>query len=230
MTMVVITGASKGLGKALAYHYAKSGHDLTLIARQNLTDLALELGQFGTTVEHIQCDLAQPEARQALIKELENTSIDIFINNAGMGFYKPFLEHSPSEHQAIIDLNLSAVVHLTYGILPTIKHKGSGQIINIASDLSFTPLDNMSVYAATKFGLRGFSLSLSKEVRASGIRVTLINPGMIDTAFNNGTENSQNHRAVLSPNDLAKQIIDITSGPDHLVIDEVTLHAIEQAY
>jgi NADP-dependent 3-hydroxy acid dehydrogenase YdfG len=130
----------------------------------------------------------------------------------------------------MIDLNFRAVVHLTRALLPLMIERGSGHMINIASDLADRPLGNMAVYTATKHALRGFSLSLSQEVRPHGIKVSLLSPGMIDTSFHGSGEGSLDEVAALKPGPLARLVLSVIEQPGHQVIDEITVHASGQEY
>jgi short-subunit dehydrogenase len=155
---------------------------------------------------------------------------DILINNAGLGFYKPFLEHSPEEHDTIIDVNLRGLVHLTQGLLPPMLERGSGHVVNIASDVATTPIANMAVYAASKFAVRGFTLSLAREVKDRGVKVSLINPGIIDTGFNEGEEGSKDASWSLKPTELAALVVEVLLQPGYQMVDELTVHPQLQDY
>ncbi|NQZ12052.1 MAG: SDR family NAD(P)-dependent oxidoreductase [Algicola sp.] len=229
----VVTGASKGLGRAIAKRLAQEGCNLALVARsaEALSQLADELATPLTTGSGIKaqgfaCDLSCTESLFKCVDQIKGTfgSVDILINNAGTGFYKPFIDHSPAEHDAIIDVNIKAAIHLTYALLPQMLEKQQGQIINIASDLSTRPLANMAVYAASKFALRGFSLSLLKEVKNQGIKVSLLNPGIIDTCFNNNTPGNQPAQQALQPDALAETVLQLLTQPQFQLIDELTVH------
>lgn len=226
-----VTGASRGLGRAVARLLSERGCRVGLIARNPdaLQTVSAELG--GADCRTFPVDLADPGQVQRLVEEASDWApADILVNNAGLGYYREFLDHAPSEHDRIIDVNLRAAVHLCHGVLPGMLERGHGHIVNIASDLSFTPLANMAVYAASKFALRGFSLSLMKEFKDRGIRVSLVNPGMIDTAFNDGEEGRLGPEAALQPAELAEAVIAVLTQPGFQMVDEITLHAIHQDY
>ena len=226
-----ITGASRGLGRAIARLLSERGCRVGLIARSqdDLRTVSADLGSAESRT--FPADLADPGQVTKLIEEASAWGPpDILVNNAGLGYYRGFLAHTPSEHDQIIDVNLRAAIHLCHGVLPGMLERGYGHIVNIASDLSFTPLANMAVYAATKFGLRGFSLSLMKEFKDRGIRVSLVNPGVIDTAFNNGEEGQLGPEAALQPAELAEAVIGVLTQPGFQMVDEITLHAVHQDY
>ncbi len=226
----VVTGASKGLGRAIAKRLAQEGCNLALVARsaEALAQLANELiTEHGIKAHAFAVDLSCTEATLQCAEQIQATfgAVDILINNAGSGYYKPFMEHTPAEHDAIIDVNIKAAIHLSYALLPSMLERRQGHIINIASDLSTRPLGNMAVYAASKFALRGFSLSLLQEVQKHGIKVSLLNPGIIDTCFNNNTPGNQSAQQALQPDALAETVFQMLTQPQFQLIDELTVHA-----
>lgn len=233
--LVLITGASRGLGRCLAVAGAKRAHRLALTARDaaGLERLAAGLRQeHGCEVQCFPCDLSLPGLAQQCARHVEDSmgAPDVLINNAGIGWWRSFLEHSDEDHDRLIDLNFRAVVHLTHALLPAMTQRGHGQIINIASDLADRPLGNMTVYTATKHALRGFSHSLSQEVRPLGIKVSLLNPGMIDTSFHTMEEGSLDEAVALKPGPLAELVMTMLEQPGHQVVDEMTVHAMRQDY
>lgn len=233
--IAVVTGASKGLGKAIAIRLAQAGCQLALVARSTgaLEQLANELSsEYGIKVQGFACDLSCTDAVFACSEQILSAfgGVEILINNAGLGFYKPFMEHSPQEHNDIIDVNIKGAVHLTYALLPQMLEKQQGQIINIASDVSQKPQPNMAVYSASKFALRGFSLSLLREVKDQGVKVSLLNPGIIDTCFNHNVPGDKAAKDALQPDAVAETIVQILTQPQFQLIDELTLHPQSQDF
>jgi short-subunit dehydrogenase len=229
----VISGASRGLGRQLALALAGRGVHLHLIARgrEQLAAVAARASALGVSCNALVCDLADAQAVTAVAERVRaHGEVDILINNAGLGFYKPFVEHSGAEHDAIIDVNLRAPVLLTRLLLPDMLARGSGHIVNIGSDLAARTIPNMVVYTATKFALRGFTLSLAQEVRSRGIQVSLVNPGIIDSGFNNAVEGSRHAADALQPDQLAALVVMVLEQPEQQMIDEITVHPQMQAY
>lgn len=230
---VLVSGASKGLGRQLAFQLADRGASLVLIARdrQRLEEVAAQVRERGVGCEALVCDLSNTdEIAETCTGLVANGGVDILINNAGLGFYKPFLEHSLKEHDRILDVNLRGLIHLTQWLLPPMLERGSGQVLNVASDLAFTPIAKMAVYAASKFAVRGFTLSLAREVKDKGVKVSLINPGIIDTGFNSGEEGGKPASGALRPADLAALIVGVLEQPGYQMIDELTVHPQFQDY
>lgn len=228
-----ITGASRGLGRQLALALAARGTQLKLLARgiAQLEEVAAQVRGHGVPCQAIVCDMADRDAVAAAAERIgEGGGVDILINNAGTGFYKPFLKHSLAEHDAIIDANLRGVVHLTQHLLPAMLERGCGHIVNIASDLATRVIPNMVVYSATKFALRGFSLALAQEVKGRGVKVSLINPGIIDTGFNGALEGSKDAFGALRPDQLATLVMSVLEQPGFQMIDELTVHPLGQDY
>ena len=227
----IVTGASRGLGRAVARVLGEQHCRLALVARDEAGLAALAESLEGVDARIFPADLANRDDIRRVIADIAAWApADILVNNAGLGFYRPFLEHSVEDHDRIIDVNVRAPVHLCQGVLPGMLERGAGHIVNIASDLAFTPLANMAVYAASKFALRGLSLSLMKEFKDRGVRVSLINPGMIDTAFNDGEEGRMGARSALQPDELARVVVQVLTQPGYQMVDEITLHAIHQDY
>jgi short-subunit dehydrogenase len=144
--------------------------------------------------------------------------------------YKPFLQHSETELLAIVQVNLIAAIQVCHALLPRLLQQGTGHVINIGSDLGRRPLANMAAYAASKHGLTGFSHSLLREVKAAGVRVSLVNTGMLDTGFGGAVESSDGDAAaLLQPAAVAELIIGLIQQPPHVVVDELSVHPLGQA-
>ena len=229
----LITGASRGLGAALAREMAARGYRLLLVARRTdeLETLAATLhSAHGTLVESLGADLTDPAAplRCAQAAEQRLGAVDVLINNAGIGQYKPLVEWTAREIADCNALNLTAPMLLTHALVPAMLRRRRGMVVNIASDLARRYLANMAPYVATKFGLLGFSGSLLREVKDYGVKVTTVMPGIIDTAFGGAVEGSRDASWSLRPALLATQIADLLELPDNVVLDELTIHPLRQ--
>lgn len=232
---ILITGASRGLGAALARECFARGHRLFLGARSEaaLAELARVLGGAEKrSTGYLATDLARPESCRLLADRATQHlgQIDVLINNAGTGTYKPFLDWGEGEIIDTLSLNLVAPMLLSHAVLPQMLQRGRGSIINVASDLARRPLANMAPYVGSKFGVLGFGASLHREVRARGIKVTTVLPGIIDTSFNGAVEGSKDSRWALSSRAVAGSIADLLDLPDNVVIDECTIHPAQGDY
>lgn len=221
----LITGASRGLGRHLALALARRNHGVIAVARdrQRLDALAAEAPP--GMIKPLPLDLAETSTLAASVAQAVAplARLSGVINNAGIGAYKPFLDHDERESLQILQVNLAAPIQVCHAVLPKLLAQGHGHIVNIGSDLARRPLANMAVYAASKHGLAGFSHSLLREVKGAGIRVSLVNPGIIDTDFGGAAEGSRDPASSMRPAQLAALIVQII---DHgaLLVDELTVH------
>lgn len=185
---VLVTGASSGIGKALARGLAEQGANLILVSRnaQRLEQEAEDLKiRFGVSAHVFPGDLERPEDRQELFVWVEKSglTVDVLVNNAGLAHYGPFDKADFKDTGAMLDLNVVALTHLTRLFLPGMIEREKGGILNVASTAGFQPLPNLSVYAATKAYVLNFSEALSEECRGSGVRVFCLCPGNTLTRF-----------------------------------------------
>jgi 3-oxoacyl-[acyl-carrier protein] reductase len=232
---VLVTGASRGLGAALAYELLARGHRVVLTARHE-ADLARTAktlrDSFGERVNFIAADLSDPQAALHLISDAQQRfgHFDALINNAGTGTYKPLVEWSTAEVMACVNVNLLAPMLLTQGVLPGMLARRCGYIVNVASDLARRPLANMAPYVASKFGMLGFSGSVLREAKGQGIKVSAVLPGIIDTAFNGAVQGSKEETWALRPHVLASQIAALFELPENVLVDELTIHPQHQDF
>lgn len=190
-TVAIITGASRGIGRAISLKFARQGMAVALTARdqKNLEAVAKEIvsnGGFDPLI--ISADLRDfTNITQISQRVMEKWGrIDVLVNNAGLGYLKPFLEISAAEFQEMLEVNVRAVFFLTQQVLPIMIERKSGMIINIASLAAKNGFKLGTGYAATKWALRGFAQCLLQEVREHDIRVVTIFPGSVDTGFGAG--------------------------------------------
>ncbi len=185
----LVTGASSGIGEEFARQLAARGWSLILVARSQdrLEALRSELmfAHMGIDVLAIPLDLAAPHASAELFSRTESARLDVnlLINNAGFGAFGEFASIDRERQRAMIDLNVSALMELTYLYLQPMIFRRGGGIINIASVAGFMPLPYCAVYAATKAFVRSFSEALHEEARQHGVQVTVVNPGSTETNF-----------------------------------------------
>jgi len=182
--VALVTGASSGIGRDLAALFAQGGHDLVLVARDAgaLDQVGAELAHgHGARATIIAADLADPAAPERVAAAI--ASVDVLVNNAGYGLYGRFAETDVATELRMIQLNVSAVTHLTKLFLPAMLARGAGRILNVASTAAFVPGPLMSVYYATKAYVLSFSEALAEEVTGTGVTVTCLCPGATRTRF-----------------------------------------------
>lgn len=184
----VITGASSGIGEALAHLFAREQQTLVLVARRKdkLEGLAKALNsKYGVKVHVIALDLQQMGAAAQLMNEVSNLklTVDTLVNNAGFGVSAPFTKSDASQTSGMMQLNMVALTELTHMVLPMMLERGHGRIMNIASVVAFQPCPYFAVYAATKAYVLSFTEALAEEMRGRGILVTAVCPGSTATEF-----------------------------------------------
>jgi len=214
-SFVVITGASTGIGKALAHEYAQNGYNLLLIARRKmlLEEIAKDLStHFSITVKTLECDLLNTDYEKNIEQFCKDHSItiDTFINNAGVGNYQDFIDQNPNEINCMISLNIQALTQLSHFCLNFWKKNNlPGKLVNIASVAAYVPLEKYAIYAATKAYVKSFSQSLNLECKKYNIQVSCVCPGGTKTDFfqvSGQTMTSMGEKMMMSSKDCAKII------------------------
>lgn len=183
----IVTGASSGIGAALARELARHGHDLVLTARRApaLESLAAELRAGGAQATVLPADLSVPGAGRALARDIEalGGDVDVLINNAGFGDAGPFVNEDPDRIDAMLALNVGALTALTRAILPGMVRRGRGRVMLVSSTAAFQPGPNMAVYCATKAYVLSLGEALARELRQTGVTVTTLCPGATHSGF-----------------------------------------------
>jgi short-subunit dehydrogenase len=209
----LLTGASKGIGRAFAQQLARRGANVILVARskQALDRVADDIGaRHGVPVTAIAADLGTVDGTSRLLREIaaRELQVDLLINNAGTGAVGPFLDGSLERHHRSIDLNITALTTLTYHLSRSMVARGAGGIINVASTAAFQPMPYQASYAATKAYVLSFTEALAQELRGTGVHVMAAHPGGTDTSFFDGTT-AKMHPAVLdTPERVAADTLD----------------------
>jgi short-subunit dehydrogenase len=182
-SVVLITGASSGLGEEFARQLSKRGHRLVLAARRKnrLEALARELGNARAVVS----DLSKKDAAAKLLANLDDAGeqVDMLVNNAGFGLIGPFAELDAKRERQMVDLNVGALTDLCRAVAPQMIERKSGAILNVASTAAFQPGPNMAVYFATKAYVLSFTEALHEELKPHGVSVTCLCPGPTRTEF-----------------------------------------------
>ena len=184
---VVVTGASSGLGRATALALARRGANLALVARRAelLEQTAQELREHGVRAVAIPCDVSDGTAVIAALARVRSAlgEPDILVNAAGIGIWKPFLDITEAEHREMMDVNYWGSFHWIRAVLPGMRARGCGQIVNVSSGSGKVAFSVTGGYSASKFALTGLSESLHRELLGSGVVVSCLHPGSIRTAF-----------------------------------------------
>ncbi len=219
---IIVSGASSGIGRAISTRLLQQGYRVTGVARdfskfpcddQRFTPVCMDLS-----------DLDELPARlDALIKK--DTVIDGLICCAGSGRFGSLEEFSPPQIRKLLDLNLTSQLYLVRALLPGMKQRGSGNIVFMGSEAALAGGKRGAVYSAAKFGLRGLAQALRQECAASGLRVSIINPGMVQTEFFNGLDFRPGEAPdnYILPDDVALAVQMILEARQGTVFDEINL-------
>lgn len=184
--LALVTGASSGIGRAIAVEFAHRGYRLFLTGRNEaeLQRLSVDLKeQFGTGSIVFCADLADSRDRQKLAKMAADHGPNVLVNNAGFGVKGNFAETCLTDELEVIDVQIDAMLALTKAVIPGMKMRKDGLILNVASVYSFSPVPQQAVYAAAKSFVFSFSASLRNELRVDGIKVSVLAPGITQTEF-----------------------------------------------
>ena len=223
----IVTGGSKGIGKAIAESLIRSGVNVVISAR-NAGELELALADLndldGGQAIGFPCDVRDYSEVKALLSKATQAfhRVDIMVNNAGIGIFSSVEEMSPEEFRSVIETNLFGVFYCCHEAIPIMKKAGGGYIINISSLAGANAHPRMAAYNASKFGLNGFSEALMQEVRHDNIKVSYIMPGSVNTHFG-GDEPSSEQSWQLQPADVAQVVMDLLSFPDRSLPSRVEL-------
>jgi short-subunit dehydrogenase len=186
--VALVTGASGGIGEALAYQFAMGGYDVVLVARDadKLSAVSAKVAALKAKPTVIILDLQTPGAVQSLQARLADEglpTIDVLVNNAGFGAVGPATEGDVSEQLGMVDLNCRVVTELSIRFGQSIKARGHGGILNVASTAAFQPGPHMAVYYASKAFVLSLSEAMNQELKGSGAHVTALCPGPVKTGF-----------------------------------------------
>jgi hypothetical protein len=186
----IVTGASSGIGKALAFEFAKGGYHLFLTGRNEtaLAEVATECSKtFHVSTEIFSADLSRPDSVDKLIGALasKSRSYAALVNNAGFGIHGDFASSDIDQELQLLNVQLVAAMKLTKAVLPSMLTNRSGRILNVSSVYGFAPVPHQSVYSACKSFLLSFSTSLRNELEGTGVTVTVFCPGITQSEFRN---------------------------------------------
>ena len=235
----LVTGASRGVGRHTAIALARAGANVVLCARTDadLHAVASDVRAAGTQALIHRLDVRDRAAFDEALRRTRETfgGLDLLVCNAGLSPYKPLDAWSAEEIDEVLDVNLRAVVHQCHAALPDLlaasaRETGRGHVVVIASDVGRRAVPNMGPYVAAKHGVVGFAGSLLREVKGRGMRVTAVLPGVVDTYFNGGSEGTRDETWALRPAAVADTVVWALTQPPHVVVDEVTVHPMQQDF
>ena len=221
----LVTGASRGIGRAVAFRFAYLGARLLLVARdqkalarvrREIVDLA------NAAAEELPCDLTSASGIQTLSSRINQAGgCDILVNSAGIGrIGSPLHEILLDDFDAVIATNLRAPFLLMRAVIPHMIARRAGDIVNISSLAGQSPLANGAAYAASKWALNGLSYSAAEELRSHNIRVSVVAPGSVNTDFGRG---GKDRTKMLQPDDVAATVAMLVTQPRHAFISEVRM-------
>jgi NADP-dependent 3-hydroxy acid dehydrogenase YdfG len=225
----LITGASSGIGKATALAFAKAGIHLALVGRDRdkLTAVAQAAEAVGVKAKTYVVDLSKLDRVSAKIAEIaaEHENLDILINNAGIAYTGSIADSPLADWQKVIDLNLTSVFQCVQGILPHLRQRKSGSIVNVSSIAGKQVFPNWGIYSVSKFGLMALTQAIAAEERANGIRVTAVCPGSVNTPLwdTDTVQSDFDRSAMLTPEMVAEGILYAVLAPAGAVVEELTI-------
>ena len=225
----IITGGSRGLGKATAIAFANQGIDVAITGRneEQLVATVNELKSLGVNATYVAFDNDNYDEVKKGIQEIMNTfkTVDILVNNAGIAAFGSFLEMDVNQWQSIIQTNVMGMYYVTKEVLPYLIANNQGDIFNVSSTAGLAGNPNTSAYSASKFAVIGMSESLMKEVRKNNIRVCTLTPSTIasDMSIQLGIASKDTTETVLQPEDFAELIVSALQLPRRALLKNASL-------
>lgn len=239
--IALVTGASSGIGEATALELAKAGAKVAIAARRRdrLEALATQLEALGAEPTVLVADLASESEAARIVKDTEARygRLDILVNNAGVMYLEPVEEADLGRWRRMLELNVLSLIASTQAALPGMRERRDGHIVNISSTAGRVANPNAAAYSATKFGVVAFSEALRREVYQHNIRVTVIEPGVVETELREHIGHARTRDSLnawadsmrqLQSVDVAEAIAFCVSRPSHVNINEVLMRPTDQ--
>jgi len=221
--VALITGASRGIGFAIARRLGKMGARVSICARDQakLDQTASVLRGEGIETLAIRADVARSDQISALIQKTQQElgPVDILVNNAGIGLFGPFHEFGEADWNAVLDTNLKSVFLMSRAVAPEMMRRQTGHIVNISSLAGKNTFANGAIYCASKWGLMGLSGSMAEDLRGYGVRVSAICPGSVATEFSG--QSGKSRSKILQPDDVAHAVAALVTQSADSFISEV---------
>ncbi len=225
MNTALVTGASEGIGAALTARLIENDFHVFAIARsaQKLDKLKQSLNSGRLTT--VSCDLRDRSRIAEVMAGLAQTEVtlDILVNNAGVGYFKPLLGMPYDQWNETLEVNLTGAFLITQAAYPLMQRSAKPHIFNICSTASRKGFMNCGAYSASKFGLLGFTEVLREELRPSGVKVTAVIPGAVNTDFWSKAGGAFDRRQMLSPDAIAQAIINVYGQDIHTTTEEIII-------
>jgi 3-oxoacyl-[acyl-carrier protein] reductase len=224
----LITGATEGIGRAIAFTLGEAGYRVGVCARTEakVRDLLAQLQSKGITAAGLPCDVGDEASVDRLVRHVvaELGPVDTLINNAGIGVLKPLLELTTAEWDATMATNLRSLFLVTRAVLPGMRQRKQGTIVNVSSLAGRNGLAGGTAYSASKHAVLGFSRSLMLEVRQDNVRVVAICPGSVDTQLlHQQSMLKPDFTKILRPEDVAQTVLDLLRLPARALVSEVDI-------
>lgn len=224
--VAVVTGAGSGIGEAIATLLHEEGAKVVLAGRNKdkLQNVANQLAQ--DSVKVVPTDVTKKEEVDELIKIAQQTfgGLDIVINSAGQMLSSKITDYQVDEWDSMIDVNIKGTLYTAQAALPTMLEQSSGHLINIASISGFEVTKSSTIYSATKAAVHTITQGLEKELAKTGVKVTSISPGMVDTAITAAYNSTD--RKKLEPQDIAEAVLYALTQPKHVNVNEITVRPV----
>jgi len=221
--VVIITGGARGLGKTMAEYMARVGAAVWVTSRQAPKPSQEQKAACGE-VREVYLDVDSEASILELFEQIDAVygRVDVLVNNAGIGIFKPVVETTLEEWESIMRTNLTGLFLCSREAFKRMQAQDGGRIINIASVSGFIPIVENGAYGASKYAVRGFSQILNEEGKLHNIRVSIVSPGAVYTEIWEGREEFE-PSDMLKPEDIAETVLDIARRPLHVRIDEVKI-------
>jgi NADP-dependent 3-hydroxy acid dehydrogenase YdfG len=223
----LITGAGRGIGRAIAKAFAAEGAAVALVARSraDLASVAAEVREAGGRALAVPTDVTQDAAVEALVEDVtgEFGRLDILVTSAGAAAFGPVSGSKPADWDTMLSLNLRAVMLCCHAVLPVMMRQRSGLILNLSSIASKRALPGSAVYTATKAGVEAFSRVLAEEMRPHGVRVGVLIPGAVDTPIWDALGAAPPREKMLRAEDVARAAVLMATLPSTASLEELTL-------
>jgi 3-oxoacyl-[acyl-carrier protein] reductase len=220
----LVTGASRGIGRAIALRLSADGYHVVAVARDQgeLDSLCAEIGRKGGACRALTLDVTDGAA---VSRALQGENVDVLVNNAGVGVIKPFVDMSLDEWNTMMDVNVNALYHVTHALLPKMLERGSGHVCTIGSISGRSAYVGGAAYSGTKAFVTAWAESLMLEVRAGGVKVSVVAPGGVATEFSGHTVTDADQWK-LSPEDVASAVSQVIATPPDVLIHRLEVRTL----